>query len=143
MVYATSKSLDQTAHMQSLSRAHDSRLNIPLTENYLEFLSQNATLFEISCCGLNQLVLDDKKIKCKKPKEPSIKMCTASKLRCRSPSVKTDQKMQEAKRIFNHHAYRVRGMLYPRRFKLVRCTKLYFVRLALLASYAYRTRVPN
>ena len=47
----------------------------------LEFLSQNATLLEISCHGLNQLSSDDKiYIKCKKPKELSIKMCTASKL---------------------------------------------------------------
>ena len=37
----------------------------------------------------------------------------------RSPSVKTDHKMQEAKRIFNHHAYSVRAALYQQRFKVV------------------------
>ena len=34
VLYATSKGLDQTAHMQSLTRALDSRLNIPRTFNY-------------------------------------------------------------------------------------------------------------
>ena len=69
-------------------------------------------------------VSDDKiYIKCKKPKEPTIKKCKrpsyAVFTMIRRPSVKTDHKMQEAKGIFNHHAYNVRVALYQQRFKVV------------------------
>ena len=40
--------------------------------------------------------------------------------------------MQEAKRIFNHHACSVRGMLYPRRFKahLLQINQIKQIRIA-------------